>query len=99
MISKKENLNLKVGNLLIAIILAIIPTLITYGILGIHGMNICNRLTNKLPQSSEALITKKACQKSSWETTSSYIILIGFFITLPTWFWFYICMRRKKTKY
>ena len=26
------------------------------------------------------------------------VILIGFFITLPTWMWFYLSMKRKEIK-
>ena len=40
---------------------------------------------------------KKQCDESAWETTKSYIILIGFFITLPTWMWFYLSMKKKET--
>ena len=39
---------------------------------------------------------KEICDKSAWDTTKSYIFLIGFFITLPTWMWFYLSMKEKE---
>ena len=92
----KGNLTLKIGNLIIAIILATIPTLITYGILGIHVMNVCRRLDNNIQNKAQIVNLQKSCNQQAWETTSSYIILIGFFITLPTWYWFYMSMKMKK---
>ncbi len=94
-ISKAEDLKLKIGNLVLAIWLTTVPTAITYGVFGLHGLNICRELNKELSVSTRAEI-KDLCQRKTWETTQSYIFLIGFFITLPTWYWFYINMKNKK---
>ena len=91
---RRKDLNLRLGNLIIAIFLATVPTAITYGTLSIHGLNICRTLSSKVENSGEI---KKTCDKASWDTTKSYIFLIGFFITLPTWMWFYWSMKRRET--
>ena len=90
---RRKDLNLRLGNLIIAIFLATVPTAITYGTLSIHGLNICRTLSSKVAKSSEI---KATCDKASWDTTKSYIFLIGFFITLPTWMWFYLSMKKKE---
>ena len=41
-------------------------------------------------------LVKEQCNVEAWETTQSYIFLIGFFITLPTWMWFYLSMKKKE---
>ena len=92
---KRNDLNLRLGNLLLAIILSTVPTAITYGTLSIHGLNICTNLSSKEIASSEL---KESCDKAAWDTTKSYIFLIGFFITLPTWMWFYLSMKKKDFK-
>ena len=92
-IKKRKDLNLRLGNLILAIFLATVPTAITYGTLSIHGLNICSSLSSKLSDSNGI---KEVCDESAWNTTKSYIILIGFFITLPTWMWFYLSMKRKE---
>ena len=89
---KRKDLNLRLGNLILAIFLATVPTAITYGTLSIHGLNICRNLSTKVSKSYEI---KSTCDKAAWDTTKSYIILIGFFITLPTWMWFYWSMKKK----
>ena len=90
---KRKDLNLRLGNLILAIFLATVPTAITYGTLSIHGLNICRSLSSKVNESSEI---KEKCDEAAWDTTKSYIILIGFFITLPTWMWFYLSMKKKE---
>ena len=90
---KRKDLNLRLGNLILAIFLATVPTAITYGTLSIHGLNICRNLSNKVSPSSKI---KEKCDEASWDTTKNYIILIGFFITLPTWMWFYLSMKKKE---
>ena len=90
---KRKDLNLRLGNLMLAIILATVPTAITYGTLSIHGLNICRNLSSNLSPSHEI---KEKCDKAAWDTTKSYIILIGFFITLPTWMWFYLSTKKKE---
>ena len=95
--TNKNDLKLKLGNLFLAIWLSTVPTVITYGALGLHGVNICRSLNKNLEIQNKSKI-KASCDKASWETTKSYIILIGFFITLPTWFWFYFSVKQKKAK-
>ena len=95
-LSKRDDLNLKLGNLMLAIWLATVPTAITYGALSLHGLNICNSLSTKVEEKLRPDL-KISCDQSAWETTRSYIFLIGFFITLPTWLWFYLSVRRKRT--
>ena len=90
---KRKDLNLRLGHLILAISLATVPTAITYGTLSIHGLNICRSLTSKVSNSKEL---KKACDEAAWNTTKSYIVLIGFFITLPTWMWFYLSVKKKE---
>ena len=90
---RRKDLNLRLGNLLLAISLATVPTAITYGTLSIHGLNICKSLSSKVSPSN---IIKEKCDEAAWDTTKSYIILIGFFITLPTWMWFYLSMKKKE---
>tara|TARA_Y100001968_G_C19164200_1_gene622367 strand:- start:269 stop:583 length:315 start_codon:yes stop_codon:yes gene_type:complete len=92
-LQKRKDLNLRLGNLILAIFLSTVPTAITYGTLSIHGLNICRNLSSKLIDSSSI---KKACDDAAWDTTRSYIILIGFFITLPTWMWFYLSVKKKE---
>ena len=92
-LKKRKDLNLRLGNLILAIFLAIVPTAITYGTLSIHGLNICRNLGSKLIDSNKI---KESCDEAAWDTTKSYIILIGFFITLPTWMWFYLSVKRKE---
>ncbi len=98
MIKKRtQDLTLKLGNLLLAISLATVPTAITYGVLGIHGINVCSSLDRKIQKDTDPQITSM-CKEASWETTRSYIVLIGFFITLPTWLWFYMSVKKKQKK-
>ena len=94
-LQKRKDLNLRLGNLILAIFLATVPTAITYGTLSIHGLNICRSLSSRLVDSSTI---KKTCDDAAWDTTRSYIILIGFFITLPTWMWFYLSVKKKEIK-
>tara|TARA_B100000214_G_scaffold328042_1_gene266945 strand:+ start:565 stop:855 length:291 start_codon:yes stop_codon:yes gene_type:complete len=92
---KRKDLNLRLGNLILAIFLATVPTAITYGTLSIHGLNICRNLSSQVIKSEEI---KEKCDMAAWNTTKSYIFLIGFFITLPTWMWFYWSMKNKDNK-
>tara|TARA_B100000965_G_scaffold317655_1_gene278258 strand:- start:10 stop:324 length:315 start_codon:yes stop_codon:yes gene_type:complete len=91
-LQKRKDLNLRLGNLILAIFLATVPTAITYGTLSIHGLNICRNLSSKVVASNKI---KETCDEAAWDTTKSYIILIGFFITVPTWMWFYFSMKNK----
>ncbi len=89
----RKDLNMRLGNLILAIFLATVPTAITYGTLSIHGLNICRNLSSNATPSNKI---KEKCDEAAWDTTKSYIILIGFFITLPTWMWFYLSMKKKE---
>ena len=95
MIKTKDSLRLKIGNLILAIWLSTIPTTITYATFGLHGLNVCKELEREL-QAKNVIEVKNLCDKAAWDTPRNYIFLIGFFITLPTWFWFYLSMKRKK---
>ena len=92
---QRKDLNLRLGNLILAISLATVPTAITYGTLSIHGLNICRNLSSKVIPSNNL---KEKCDEAAWDTTKSYIFLIGFFITLPTWMWFYLSVKKKEIK-
>ena len=92
-LKKRKDLNLRLGHLILAIFLATVPTAITYGTLSIHGLNICRNLSSKVSNSYKI---KESCDESAWDTTKSYIFLIGFFITLPTWMWFYLSVKKKE---
>ena len=94
---KRKDLNMRIGNLILAIFLATVPTAITYGTLSIHGLNICSNFSSKVENTDQKEI-KSICDQSAWDTTKSYIILIGFFITLPTWLWIYLSMRKKASE-
>ncbi len=50
---KRKDLNLRLGNLILAISLATVPTAITYGTLSIHGLNICRNLSSEVNHSKE----------------------------------------------
>lgn len=91
---KREEMILRLGNLALAIWLSTVPTAITYGTLSLHGLNICRTISEKI-ENNKIKSLKPICEDAAWETTKSYIFLIGFFITLPTWFWFYISMKKK----
>ena len=90
---KRKDLNLRLGNLILAICLATVPTAITYGTLSLHGLNMCKNLSSKVSESNKI---KEKCNEAAWDTTKNYIVLIGFFITLPTWMWFYLSTKRKR---
>ena len=94
---KRKDLNLRLGNLILAIFLATVPTAITYGTLSIHGLNICRDFSSSLDIKNQAEL-RVNCEESAWDTTKSYILLIGFFITLPTWLWIHLSMRKKSIK-
>ena len=94
--NNKKDLNLQLGNLILAIALSTVPTAITYGVLGLHGINVCNSLQSKIEEKSKDDLIP-LCKDASWETTKQYILLIGFFITLPTWMWFYISVKKKQS--
>ena len=91
----KSDIRLKLANLALAIWLSTVPTTITFGVFGLHGLQICKNLETSLPSTSKNEI-KVLCDQKAWETTRGYIFLIGFFITLPTWYWFYLSMKLRR---
>ncbi len=93
-ISKRENFKLKLGNLFLASILSIVPTSMTIGFLGVHGLIVCKGLEERMEVISEndAL---EACKKSNIDYAYKYIFWIWLFITIPTWRWFYIGHYRR----
>ena len=95
--SMRKDLSLKVGNLLLAIWLSTVPTAITYAVLGMHGINICKNFAETTTLEDKENL-KKLCYESSWQTTRTYILLIGFFITIPTWLWFYLSVKTKNNR-
>tara|TARA_B100001250_G_C19385039_1_gene607928 strand:- start:30 stop:335 length:306 start_codon:yes stop_codon:yes gene_type:complete len=94
---KKEKTKFLIANLTIAILFSTVPTMITYGVLTLHGLNICRDITNQASK-IESTDIKSLCRSSAINTTKSYIFLIGFFITLPTWLWIYLSMNKKRNK-
>ena len=96
-ISRKDDLKMKIGNLITAIWLATVPTVITYGVFGLYGLNICNTYAEKIDRRIQPE-ENRLCNDAVWETTTRYIFLIGLFITMPTWYWFYISMKKQRNK-
>ena len=90
---KRKDLNLRLGNLILAIFLATVPTAITYGTLSIHGLNICRNLSSQLRESDKI---KETCDSAAWDTTKSYIILIGFLLPCQLGCGFIGQSRKKK---
>ncbi len=95
--AKRQELTLKLGNLFIAIWAATIPTLITFGTFTLYGLGVCNSLEERVDATYKEIV-KENCDLSAREFSRQSIIIIGFFITLPTWYWFYICMKRKRAE-
>ena len=91
----RTNIKQKTRHLILAILLATVPTIITYGVLSVHGLNICHNLSANYRE-EKAIVLKKECDKEAWKTTKAYIVLIGFFITIPTWTWFYLSSKSKR---
>lgn len=76
---KRKDLNLRLGNLILAISLATVPTAITYGTLSIHGLNICRDLSSKV---SPPIKIKEDCDKAAWDTTKKLYYTNWFFLLL-----------------
>ena len=94
LISKKEDLNLKLGNLLLSAILSAVPTAMTIGFLSVHGTIVCNDLESRLNNPKTELISE-TCYISNLESSYKYILWIWLFITITTWRWFYIGHARR----
>ena len=93
-ITKERDLRLKVGNLFLALLFAIVPTSMTIGFLGVHGYILCRNLDSRLEKSIKSTVTE-LCDKSNIESNYDYIIWTWLFTTLPTWRWFYISHYRR----
>ena len=96
-ISRKDDLKLKVGNLGLALLLSIVPTSMTLGLLSAHGYVLCKSVDSSLIANGRLSI-KDSCLNKNIAVTSKYILFIWLFITLPTWRWFYIGHYRRVTK-
>ena len=90
----QDNPKQKIGNLLIAITLSVVPTVITYSTLKMHGYNVCKNIFLREEFERSTITTLNECNIVSAKTTRSYIFLIGFFITLPTWLWINLSMSK-----
>ena len=95
-ISKTDDLKLKVGNLMLAAIFAIVPTSMTIAFLTVHGHLLCRSLDTRL-ESVEGQKINPICIQSNYEVNYSYIIWIWMFTTIPTWRWFYIGHYKRVT--
>ena len=93
-ITKERDLRLKVGNLFLALLFAIVPTSMTIGFLGVHGYILCRDLDSRLEKSIKSTVTE-LCDQSNIESNYDYIIWTWLFTTLPTWRWFYISHYRR----
>ena len=93
-ITKERDLRLKVGNLFLALLFAIVPTSMTIGFLGVHGYILCRNLDSRLEKSIKSTVTE-LCDKSNIGSNYDYIIWTWLFTTLPTWRWFYISHYRR----
>ena len=97
-VSKEKDLRLKLGNLFLALLFAIVPTTMTIGFLGVHGYILCRNLDARLEKDIKITVTD-LCDKSNVESNYDYIIWTWLFTTLPTWRWFYIShLNRIKRK-
>ena len=90
-ISNRDDLKLKLGNLVLAAFLSIVPTTMTIGLLGAHGMIVCRDLSNRI----ENVQTLESCDQSNRDLLTKYTIWIWLIITFPTWRWFYIGHYRR----
>ncbi len=83
--------SLKIGNLILAGVLSLVPTAITIFTFYLYGLNLCSNLEvkyrDKLPnyRSHSSL-----CESTVKDLNYKYLFLIWLVITLPTWRWFYI---------
>ena len=97
-ISKDKDLRLKVGNLFLALLFAIVPTTMTIGFLGVHGYILCRNLDARIENTLQSTVTE-LCDQSNIDANYDYIIWTWLFTTIPTWRWFYIShykrLRRK----
>ncbi len=88
-LSKREDLRLKVGNLMLAVVFSIVPTAMTIAFLSVHGLVLCRDLSQRLDENQRSPV-KQLCQKSNFDSNLNYVIWIWLFTMLPTWRWFYV---------
>ena len=88
-VSNGLNLRLKLGNLGLAALFALVPTAMTIAFLCVHGYIVCRTLETRLEQSYKLGVTE-LCNRSNIETNYDYIIWVWLFTMIPTWRWFYI---------
>ena len=96
-IPKDLDFKLKLGNLFLALIFAVVPTAMTIGFLGVHGYILCRSLEERIAE-SDKLGLKEICVSSNIEANYDYIIWVWLFTTIPTWRWFYIGHYRRIQK-
>ena len=93
-IPKDLDHKLKFGNLFLALMFAVVPTAMTIGFLGVHGVLLCRTLETKVAE-SDKLELNELCLNSNIEANYDYIIWVWLFITIPTWRWFYVGHYRR----
>jgi len=93
-ISKNQDVKLKLGNLVLAILFSVVPTSMTIGFLGTHGYILCKNLDSRLENIDKASVYE-LCNKTNLEANFDYVIWIWLFTTIPTWRWFYIGHYRR----
>ncbi len=86
--SGTKYLILNLGNLFLALILCIVPTIITIGIFRVYGIHSCGELSQQIALADQTNI-RELCTESSVKVANSYFIWIWLIVTLPTWRWFY----------
>ena len=94
-ISSREYVRLNIGNLALAALLSLVPTAMTLGFLGIHGMILCNS-SSELRETNVNKVKNKSCNDVNKNLLTLYFVWIWIFITIPTWRWFYIWHLQKK---
>ena len=97
-IAKPLDLRLKLGNLCLAAILSLVPTTMTIGFLGIHGMLLCRDLEKSFADVKTLESFQLNCKTSNYKTSLSYLIWVWLFVMIPTWRWFYIGHYRRVVK-
>ena len=96
-ISSRQDVKLKIGNLFLASIFAIVPTSMTIAFLTVHGYLLCRSMDTRI-EKIEGSRLNEICIQSNYEVNYNYIIWIWLFTTIPTWRWFYIGHYKKIQK-
>lgn len=91
---KFDDLGLKLGNLVLAITLSTVPTVMTITFLGSHGFLLCRSLTSQVEKQISP-VTKTTCFENNKTLIYRYTLFIWLFISIPTWRWFYINHARR----